>query len=231
MSHILYIENDRFILNPLPEFLTSHSCYQKLKRELHRKITPLSGGIDWPLVVEECHLIGKEIGLDVEIAIYLSVGGIKVSGLSGFGDGLELLYASLSVHQKGRDRNIREVESLLRWANKQVLKELEDVRTSYEVLRDLYRIERLCERISYLLIHQFDQSSLDFESIGYAIFEHIDAIETSYQAVLKRENIDIPVMNLVAKKKDVVHVCRKRRMLGAYLAGVVTSGLVIWSFL
>lgn len=51
----------------------------------------------------------------------------------------------------------------------------------------LYRAERHCERLHQLFEQQQTEYKVDFEGVGFALFEHIDRIETQYHSLLKKQ--------------------------------------------
>jgi type VI secretion system protein VasL len=228
MSPVIFLDDDRFTFNTAPDQLVTHRCFIKLKQEVQRKVTPFSGGIDWALVVDQAVELGNDIGVDVEVAIYYLVGSFKHAGLNGFGNGLELLYTVLTQYSAHSHRDIKSFESLLGWGNQQAIKELANLRSTYEVLRDLYRIERSCERINHLIRHQYPQLVVDYETLGLAIFEHIDAIETSYQLACKRDGTAAALTIERSIQTQPVKGWNKRRMVAAYCSGVVSAGLLVW---
>ncbi len=66
-----------------------------------------------------------------------------------------------------------------------VVQELKALKPTYESLRDLYRAERHCELLHQLFEQQQTEYKVDFEGVRFALFEHIDRIETPYHSLLK----------------------------------------------
>jgi type VI secretion system protein VasL len=224
MSPVIYLDDDRFTVNAVSKHLAAHPSMVILKHEVQRKVTPFSGSIDWALVTQHAIELGRDVGVDLEVAIYYWVGSIKVTGLIGLGNGLELLHVVLTLYPNDAERNIKSYESLLNWANKQAIKALENLRSTYEVLRELYRIEHLCERINHLIRHQHPQLVVDYQTLGFAVFQHIDVIETRYQLACKREGIETRIVEHEPKPEPRHAV----PLLLAFCTGLTTAGLLGW---
>lgn len=225
MPPILYLDNQRFIINTCPELLQAHPSALKIKSELQRKVTPFSGGYEWDLILDQGKLLADEVGIDSEMAIYLYVAEVKVSGLAGAANGLELLYQSLLYDVTQARLDVAHFAPLLEWANQQVAKEITDLRTSYEVLRDLYRIECYCERLSHLFQTHAPQVKVDFATLAMLIFQHVDAIETSYQAACKRQGSQ-PVQVEVKAKSSPLSGYSKVHLTMAFAIGAAVAALL-----
>ncbi|SHG08791.1 type VI secretion system ImpA family N-terminal domain-containing protein [Vibrio gazogenes] len=186
MSPRLLIENTPFILTAEQEELHNHTLYQAVKKEIYRERSPFAGGTDWELVKQNSEQLAQVTGLDLAMCVYYSIACLKLDGLRGYTNGLELMYGCLVSLKDEIKESDKYIERLFHWANAQALIELQNLRASYEILRELYRCEQLCDRISYLLQSERPGVKADFESIGYIIFEQIDRLETCYQVALKR---------------------------------------------
>lgn len=187
MSNVLFLDNGFYRLINDSEVIRGSDNYQIIRDEVNRRFNPLAGGTDWEKVFTCCETLAKEQGLDLLMAGYFAVASLKVHGLNGFANGLEILLASLSALDKPDTKSAKMRKEVFDWVNSKVVPELKALKPNYEALRELYRAEKCCERLHQVLEAQQPEHLVDFEGVGFALFEHIDRIETQYHTLLKRQ--------------------------------------------
>lgn len=186
MFNTLFIDNTYYHLTDDIESLRKLNIYQQVRDEINRRFNPLAGGTDWEVVRSCCETMAKGPGLDLLMCGYFTVANLKTLGLSGYANGLELLNMSASNLSKPDVKSASMRKEVLDWVNARAVQELKDLRPNYESLRDLYRCERYCERIHRLIEQQQPEYEVNFDGVGFALFEHIDRIETQYYSLVKR---------------------------------------------
>lgn len=160
--------------------------YQKVRDEINSRCNPLSGSTNWQEVYSSCQLLAKGAGIDLLMSSYLTIAKLKIEGLSGYANGLELLMNCLSLLPQPDAKSAKMRKEILDWVNNKAIFELKNMRPSQEQLRDLYFSERMCDRIYNWMKIQQPNVEVDFEGVCFVLFEHIDQIETRYHTVLKR---------------------------------------------
>lgn len=103
------------------------------------------------------------------MAGYFAVASLKVHGLNGFANGLEILLASLSALDKPDTKSAKMRKEVFDWVNSKVVPELKALKPNYEALRELYRAEKCCERLHQVLEAQQPEHLVDFEGVGFAL--------------------------------------------------------------
>lgn len=220
MSNTIFIDHARFQLIEDSAAIRNLDTYQKVKDEINRRHNPLSGGSDWAVVKEACETLAKGPGIDLLLCGYYTVACLKMQGLVGYANGLELLCACLSNLYQPDVKAAKMRKEVLDWVNARVVRELKDLRPNYESLRDLYRCERFCERLNTILESQQPDCLVDFEGVGFAIFEHIDRLETQYHSLLKRHNqVDKAQTARAQKRARITHVT-------AFAAGILAVAVL-----
>ncbi|WPC76866.1 type VI secretion system ImpA family N-terminal domain-containing protein [Vibrio porteresiae] len=228
MSNVLFLDNGFYRLINDSEVIRGSDNYQIIRDEVNRRFNPLAGGTDWEKVFACCETLAKEQGLDLLMAGYFAVASLKVHGLNGFANGLEILLAALSALDKPDAKTAKMRKEVFDWVNGKVVPELKALKPNYEALRDLYRAERCCERLHQVLENQQPEQLVDFEGIGFALFEHIDRIETQYHTLVKRQQ------KQKTEQAPTVSVTRYRvtalitLLLGAIVALAGTWGYQHW---
>jgi len=225
MSQIVVIEQNIYTIVSNPEVIRQTELYQKVRDEINSRFNPLSGGTDWQVVNENCEALAAKQGLDLVLCCYLTVAKLKLEGVRGYANGLELINQCLTLQPEPDAKLAKRQKELLDWVNAKVLPELKGMKPTHEHLRDLYRIERLCERIHYWLVSRQPQHEVDFEGVGFAIFEHIDHIETQYHTVMKKHE----------KHHDqlIGYVPKERFWRGLFLSSLLSVAVVAfgwWSY-
>jgi type VI secretion system protein VasL len=219
MSQRIVIENEVFLIAADPQVLQEHALYQSVKKEIYRERSPFSGGTDWEQVKQNCRQIAQQQGSDFALSVYFTIACLKLDGLKGYANGLELVLCCLI--QFTDTEHDKQIQRLLHWANAQALVELQNIKASYEVLRYLYRCEECCKRISCFLRQEHPDIKVDFESVGYLLFEHIDALEIRYQVALKHKTID--ASSSQAHQDVAISPKRRWKYIGAFLLGGFVS--------
>ncbi|WP_234498017.1 type VI secretion system ImpA family N-terminal domain-containing protein [Vibrio maritimus] len=183
MSVSLFIQNTYYVIALDPQALKTYSAYEAVRAEINRRASPLSGGIDWQQVKTQCEWLAKGPGIDLLMAGYWAVAVMKVQGLSGLANGLELLNAVVSMLPDGDSKIAKGRKDILEWVNARVVEELKVLKPNVENLRDLYRCERYCDQLHQMMQLKQPTLAVNFESIGFALFEHIDRLEAKWYTV------------------------------------------------
>ena len=188
MSNAIFLDGQYYQLTNDSNAIRELENYQIIRDEVNRRFNPLAGGTDWEKVFACCERLAKAPGMDFLITGYYAVASLKVHGLAGFANGLELLSYSLSNLSEPDTKTAKMRKEVLDWVNGKVVQELKSLKPTYEALRELYRAESHCERLHQLLEAQQPDHLVDFEGVGFALFEHIDRIETQYHTLMKRQH-------------------------------------------
>lgn len=225
MSNILFIDNAYYRICEHVDEIRHLDEYQKVRDEINRRFNPLAGSTDWELVRDCCDTLARKAGVDLMMSGYFAVASLKTQGLAGYANGLELLSACLNSQNKPDAKYAKMHKEVLDWVNGKVVPELKAIKPNYESLRDLYRCERLCERIHHQLEQQQPDYPVDFESVGFVLFEHIDRIETQYHSLVKRQ------MQQQAQEPPKVLRSLHRKWVGAaFVLGGLLFGAGVWAY-
>lgn len=225
MSNILFIDNAYYRVCEQVDEIRHLDEYQKVRDEINRRFNPLAGSTDWELVRDCCDTLARKAGVDLMMSGYFAVASLKTQGLAGYANGLELLSACLNSQNKPDAKYAKMHKEVLDWVNGKVVPELKAIKPNYESLRDLYRCERLCERIHHQLEKQQPDYPVDFESVGFVLFEHIDRIETQYHSLVKRQ------MQQQAQEPPKVLRSLHRKWVGAaFVLGGLLFGAGVWAY-
>lgn len=193
--------------------------YQRVRDEINARFNPLSGGTNWQTVYECCEALAQGPGVDLLLSSYMTIAKLKIEGLSGFANGLELMMQCLLCLPKADSKSAKMRKEVFDWVNGKAIPELKKMKPTQEQLRDLYRSENLCQRINDWIAIEQPEHQVDFEGIGFVLFEHIDLIETRYHTAIKRQ-----------EKQQQQHsdkVSRQRFRIGLLASAV--SGLLLGS--
>ncbi|RTZ16421.1 type VI secretion protein [Vibrio aquaticus] len=186
MSNSVLLERQIYTITNDSKIIRNHPSYQKVRDEINGRNNPLTGGTSWNVVLKQCEQLASGPGLDLMMSGYLTLAKLKVEGISGYADGLELLMRCLTIMPSPDVKSAKMRKELLDWVNHQSLSELKSMRPTYEQLKDLYRSEQLCGRIYRWLEIEQPQYLVDYETIGFILFEHVDRIETQFHTALKQ---------------------------------------------
>ncbi|EEW10338.1 type VI secretion system ImpA family N-terminal domain-containing protein [Vibrio mimicus] len=192
MSNVIFIENVCYRLTNDSEGIRVLEPYLRVREEINRRFNPIAGGTDWQVVKEHCERLACNHGMDFLICGYYAVACLKTQGLAGYATGMELMSASLANQGDCDAKSAKIRKEILDWVNARVVQELQALKPTHESLRDLYRAERHCERLHQLFELQQTEYKVDFEGVGFALFEHIDRIETQYHSLLKKQEKNEP---------------------------------------
>ncbi|WP_417500324.1 type VI secretion system ImpA family N-terminal domain-containing protein [Methylophaga sp.] len=225
MSNILFIDNAYYRICEHVDEIRHLDEYQKVRDEINRRFNPLAGSTDWELVRDCCDTLARKAGVDLMMSGYFAVASLKTQSLAGYANGLELLSACLNSQNKPDAKYAKMHKEVLDWVNGKVVPELKAIKPNYESLRELYRCERLCERIHHQLEQQQPDYPVDFESVGFVLFEHIDRIETQYHSLVKRQ------MQQQAQEPPKVLRSLHRKWVGAaFVLGGLLFGAGVWAY-
>ncbi|MCQ9087106.1 type VI secretion system ImpA family N-terminal domain-containing protein [Vibrio alginolyticus] len=178
MSVSLFIQNTYYVINLDSPSLRAYPAYQCVRDEINRRMSPLSGGTDWQQVNHHCEWLAKGPGVDLLMASYWAVANLKTQGLEAFANGLELLNAIVSMLPQATDNRISSGrKDSLDWVNARAVQELKALRPDISLLRALYRCERYCDQLHRMIALKQPQHAVNFEGVGFALFEHIDRLE------------------------------------------------------
>ncbi|HBC3509029.1 TPA: type VI secretion system ImpA family N-terminal domain-containing protein [Vibrio parahaemolyticus] len=180
MSVSLFIQNTYYVIALEPQALKTYAAYEAVRAEINRRTSPLSGGVDWHQVKTQCEWLAKGPGIDLLMAGYWAVANMKVQGLSGLANGLELLNAVVSMLPDGDCKIAKGRKDILEWVNARVVEELKVLKPNVDRLRDLYRCERYCDQLHQMMQLKQPTLAVNFESIGFALFEHVDRLEAKW---------------------------------------------------
>ncbi|OOE80270.1 hypothetical protein BZG73_14735 [Salinivibrio siamensis] len=222
MSFILSIDNQPFRVIQDVQPLRDDERYQAIRDQINKRHSPLSGGTDWQFVKDNCQALASEQGIDLLLSGYYAVAALKVGGLAGFANGLELILACLNNEEAVSEKRARARKEALEWVNARVLGELNQIKPDQQALRDLYRCERLCDALYHVLAQQQPSYTVDYEGLAYVLFEHIDRIETRFHSAIKQQQKNESLNPTITVKKS---------RLRSLLAGIAGAGLVVTAWL
>ena len=177
MSSLFFSELKKFKLADDEESLRDTSTYQQVRGEINRRVNPLTGGIDWSMVFNLCEEIGKREGFDLLLAVYYTVAAVKIHGLRGLSNGLEIQAAVLTHQGLNSTFPAAKRIDLFNWMIGQIGKEIRAVKPGITQLRELYRCERACTALYDLLKEIQPNNVPDLEAVAFNVFEHIDRLE------------------------------------------------------
>lgn len=224
MSNTVLLDQVVYHITSDSDSIRHLESYQKIRDEINSRFNPLSGGTNWQQVYDACEQLAKGPGVDLLMCSYLTIAKLKVEGLSGYANGLELLMHCLSLLAKPDAKSAKMRKEVLDWVNGKAIPELKKMKPSQEQLRDLYRSERACERIHHWMTLQQPEVEVDFEGVGFVLFEHIDQIETRYHTAIKRQQ---------KQRESDDRITRKRyywSVVGTFISTAIVSGVSLWLY-
>lgn len=230
MSVSLFIQNTYYVINLDSSSLHAYPAYQSVRDEINRRMSPLSGGTDWQQVDQHCEWLAKGPGVDLLMASYWTVANLKTQGLEAFANGLELLNAIVSMlPPAGNNKVSSGRKDSLDWVNARAVQELKALRPDISLLRALYRCERYCDQLHRMIALKQPQHAVNFEGIGFALFEHIDRLE----AQLYTTKTEPALQGAVSQ--DIPQPSRRRSwfrwgMAGALLVFIAVSGVLAYQW-
>ncbi len=183
MATHIYIDQHIFAVRSDSTLLRQDEKYQQIKEAINSRSNFLFGTTQWEEVYEKCTSLGIESGLDFLTACYFSVASLKMAGLKGFADGLELMLACYieelqSIQNEDLEQHRK--KETIEWMVAKVITDLKVLSPTKEMLRDLYRSERALQEL-YELCEKYQPQHLpNIEAVAFVIFEYIDDIETQY---------------------------------------------------
>lgn len=196
MSSLFFSELKKFKLADDEERLRDTSAYQRVRGEINRRVNPLTGGIDWSTVFTLCEEIGTRDGFDLLLAVYYTVAAVKIHGLRGLSNGLEIQAAVLTYQGLNSTFPAAKRIDLFNWMIGQIGSEIRAVKPGITQLRELYRCERACTALYDLLKEIQPDNVPDLEAVAFHIFEHIDRLE--YPIVPEPQIIKVFAINKFA---------------------------------
>lgn len=224
MSNTVLLDQVVYHITSDSDSIRHLESYQKARDEINSRFNPLSGGTNWQEVYQACQQLAKGPGVDLLMCSYLTIAKLKIEGLAGYANGLELLMQCLSLLAKPDSKSAKMRKEVLDWVNGKAIPELKTLKPSQEQLRDLYRSERLCERIHHWMTLQQPQVEVDFEGVGFVLFEHIDQIETRYHTAIKRQEKQRESDNRVTRKRYFWSLA------GTFFSTLAVSGVSVWLY-
>ncbi|WP_038176955.1 type VI secretion system ImpA family N-terminal domain-containing protein [Vibrio pacinii] len=225
MSTTIFLDHNVYHIVSDSQAIRHLEHYQQVRDEINARFNPLSGGTNWQAVYECCEALAKGPGIDLLLSSYMTIAKLKIEGLTGYANGLELIMQCLLVLPKPDTKSAKMRKEVLDWVNGKAIPELKKMKPTQEQLRDLYRSERLCERINDWLTLQQPEQRVNFEGVGFVLFEHIDQIETRYHTALKRQEKQ--------RQESSEKVSPQRFRLGLVAAGLLGSvigGGGLWAY-
>lgn len=224
MPNTVLLDQVVYHLTSDSEVIRHLQIYQTVRDEINSRFNPLSGGTNWQEVYDNCELMAKGPGVDLLMASYFTIAKLKMEGLAGYANGLELIAQSLLLMERPDSKSAKMRKEVLDWVNSKAVPELKSMKPTQEQLRDLYRSERMCDRIHQCLTLQQPEVKVDFEAIGFVLFEHIDQIETRYHTAIKRQE---------KQRESQKQVSRERyqwSLLATCLSTAVVSSASLWLY-
>ncbi|WP_165872669.1 type VI secretion system ImpA family N-terminal domain-containing protein [Celerinatantimonas diazotrophica] len=169
--------------------LRDNELYQQIRSEVNRRFNPLSGGCDWQKIYNDCQSLIRSSGSDLLLASYYCVASLKVEGISGLADALELEYEVLDKFGEQSIFPAQRRLELFNWQTSLVIPELKRLNPNLEQLRELYRCERACQALDEQ-IQQLQQEQIQgWDALGLSIFEQIDKLERAFNAPSERVKV------------------------------------------
>lgn len=135
-----------------------------------------------------CTSLGTTDGLDFLTSSYYSVASLKVLGLKGLADGLELMLACYAQDIEHKELTSHRKKEMIEWMISKVLSDLKVANPNKDSLRDLYRCERALQELYELCKRYQPQELPNIESVAFIIFEYIDTLETAGSKVSVVDN-------------------------------------------
>ncbi|HGF5073405.1 type VI secretion system ImpA family N-terminal domain-containing protein [Vibrio parahaemolyticus] len=229
MSVSLFIQHTHYVITLESETLRKTSAYEAVRSEINRRLSPLSGGVDWEQVRTQCEHLAKGLGVDLLMAGYWSIANLKTQGLDGFANGLELLNAIVSMLSSCDVKTECGRKDILTWVNARAVEELKALKPGMNHLRALYRCERYCEQLHRMMAQLQPSYSVNYENIGFALFEHIDRLEA---ALYTEKDVSTPlshdVMPLPVQSTRTPWL--KRGLIGGALVVLALCGVVAYQW-
>ncbi|MGY2573337.1 type VI secretion system ImpA family N-terminal domain-containing protein [Vibrio sp. C8] len=217
MSNTVLLDQVIYHITSDSDSIRHLDSYQKVRDEINSRFNPLSGGTNWQEVYHSSEQLAQGAGVDLLMSSYLTIAKLKIEGLSGYANGLELLMHCLSLLPKPDSKSAKMRKEVLDWVNSKAIIELNKMKPAQDQLRDLYRSERMCGTIHHWMSIQQPDISVDFEGVGFVLFEHIDKIETRYYTALKRQDKQL--------NENADRVSRKRHYYTLATTCLVTAAL------
>jgi type VI secretion system protein VasL len=216
MSTVIYIDNEHYRLTNESETIRVLEPYLRVREELNRRQNPMAGACDWEAVRRYCEELALGPGIDFMMCGYYAIASLKTRGITGYATGMELLCSSLANQHKGDAKTAKMRKDILDWVNARAVQELKTIKPNNEFLRELYRAEQYCDRLHQIMVQQTDYK-VDFESIGFVLFEHIDRIETLYHNVLKKsEPKELTILSFWQKRNIATTIVLFSILLGIF---------------
>lgn len=224
MSNILLIEQIPFLLIDDDSFDHDSIPYQKVREQINKRVGLFGESVDWTVVQNECESLGSGNGLNLLMCCYYAVACLKIRGLHGYTNALELVLLAVSKGAQVDPKIAKNRKDALDWMNTRVVREICDLKPDHNALRDLYRCENYFERLNLLIEYSQPDHLVDFESVAFAIFEHLDRIETRTDALLRQSDELFSVK--LKKRQKRSHLW----MLGFFTLGIFLALTGEWLY-
>ncbi|WP_368484170.1 type VI secretion system ImpA family N-terminal domain-containing protein [Vibrio hepatarius] len=177
-----------FTVGSKSTLLRENDTYHKIKDSINSRTSFLFGVTHWEEVHEMCTSLGTTDGLDFLTSSYYSVASLKVLGLKGLADGLELMLACYAQDIEHKELTSHRKKEMIEWMISKVLSDLKVANPNKDSLRDLYRCERALQELYELCKRYQPQELPNIESVAFIIFEYIDTLETAGSKVSVVDN-------------------------------------------
>ncbi|NVJ55057.1 MAG: type VI secretion system ImpA family N-terminal domain-containing protein [Vibrionaceae bacterium] len=188
MTTNVYINQSVFTVGSKSTLLRENDTYHKIKDSINSRTSFLFGVTHWEEVHEMCTSLGTTDGLDFLTSSYYSVASLKVLGLKGLADGLELMLACYAQDIEHKELSSHRKKEMIEWMISKVLSDLKVANPNKDSLRDLYRCERALQELYELCKRYQPQELPNIESVAFIIFEYIDTLETAGSKVSVVDN-------------------------------------------
>ncbi|NIY82603.1 hypothetical protein HCZ42_06480 [Vibrio hepatarius] len=188
MTTNVYINQSVFTVGSKSTLLRENDTYHKIKDSINSRTSFLFGVTHWEEVHEMCTSLGTTDGLDFLTSSYYSVASLKVLGLKGLADGLELMLACYAQDIEHKELTSHRKKEMIEWMISKVLSDLKVANPNKDSLRDLYRCERALQELYELCKRYQPQELPNIESVAFIIFEYIDTLETAGSKVSVVDN-------------------------------------------
>ncbi|WP_333701848.1 type VI secretion system ImpA family N-terminal domain-containing protein [Vibrio hepatarius] len=224
MTTNVYINQSVFTVGRQSTLLRENDTYHKIKDSINSRTSFLFGVTHWEEVHDMCTLLGTTDGLDFLTSSYYSVASLKVLGLKGLADGLELMLACYAQDIEHKQLTSHRKKEMIEWMISKVLSDLKVVNPNKESLRELYRCERALQEL-YELCKRYQPEELpNIESVAFIIFEYIDALETAGSKV---STSDSAQKATGTQKSDAHRPKRKSYFKKSFAFAVMVGALVV----
>ena len=143
--------------------------YQVIRNEINARLRDPN----WHKIKQHAEKLGRETGFGLLAAAYYTVAAARTEGISGLANGLEITLAVL--FQPGQADKSKHPATLnaLDWMAKRLIDTVKRCEKSHDMLRDLYR----CERVCLAFQHAVDTEIIGLQTVHSLLTKKIKGIE------------------------------------------------------